>query len=216
MTVIHHCEIHSDASVHGQTWLRDFRRGLLTRRQVHLLDGDTLLAEATQSWVHVGEIEGQLRPMRAPDGLIAAFPVHPEPGGITRLREWQHIEPMDLPDFELELWHGWMDPLGHANHPAYIDWCDEALCRALVDGGHDPTLLVAAGEQVRWRRPALARDRVTVRSRLVGRSARGLVIRHELINLQHGQTHATAMTQRHLLGDPGGSSLERCLRERFA
>ena len=32
----------------------------------------------------------------------------------------------------------WMDPLGHANHPMVVDWCDEATSRWVASVGLDP------------------------------------------------------------------------------
>lgn len=211
MTVLHHRELMLDEEILARTWVHDFRRGTLTRRSAELRVGDVLVAEAIQSWVHVKEQDGDLVPARASNDLIAAFPPHPDPGPVVRLPHWESTQTDSIPDFDFELWHGWMDPLGHANHPAYIDWCDEALCRALASAGHDPTSLVAVGEQVRWREAAVARDRLVVRTRIQGRSDSGVVFLHELLNQRHGRTHATAVTIRRLVNDSNGQKLALAL-----
>jgi acyl-CoA thioesterase FadM len=212
MTVCHHRELRSDTGIVARTWVRDFRRGMLSRRQLQILDGEGLVSDATQSWVHVGESEGELQPCRASDELIAAFPPVVDPGPAARLPPWESMDALILPEFHIEIWHGWMDPMGHANHPVYIDWCDEALARSLSVSGAEPSEVVSVAEQVRWRRAAMAGERVAVKTRAVGHSATGLVLLHELVNLDDGGIHASAVTVRRLNQDSDGSGLESCLR----
>ena len=80
---------------------------------------------------------------------------------------------MQLPAFELECWHAWMDPLGHVNHPAYVDWFDEALFRAMTAAGLEPVKLAPVAERVAFRSGVVERERVTVDTALVGQTAEG-------------------------------------------
>jgi acyl-CoA thioesterase FadM len=61
-----------------------------------------------------------------------------------------------------------MDPLGHTNHPRYVDWADEALSRSLFAAGIDPTGLVPIAERVRFRAGARAIDTITVSGNRLG------------------------------------------------
>ena len=211
MTVSHNRELQGDQQVEARSWIRDFRRGVLCRRQVELWDSVGCVSQATQSWVHVGGSNGVFEPCRAPASLIDAFPVHPNPGSGVCLPAWESSKECVLPEFDLAVWYGWMDPLGHANHPAYIDWCDESIYRALIVHGIDPTKLVAVAEQVRWRIAAMAGDQLVVRSRGLGLAVNGYVIQHELVNRTHGGLHATAFTVRRLIDDETGSHLAQVL-----
>ncbi|MGB5523232.1 MAG: acyl-CoA thioesterase, partial [Polyangiales bacterium] len=84
-------------------------------------------------------------------------------------------------DFQFDMWQTWSDPLAHANHPAYIDWCDEATSRRMLAAGLDPVLLRPIAEQVTFRSAVLPGERVTVRSKRVGRIGSDvIVLKHRL------------------------------------
>lgn len=154
------------------------------------------IASGTQEWVHI-DLEKRT-PVRAPASVVEAFPAHGEDG------------PVELPMFasaegkthvlEFKPWHVDMDPLGHANHPAYVDWCDEATSRVMVEAGIDPLDLVPVAEQVVFRGGVHAGEQVRVETRPVGVTAEGaLALRHR-IRKNDGERAADATTVRALLG----------------
>ncbi|RME22007.1 MAG: acyl-CoA thioesterase [Deltaproteobacteria bacterium] len=178
MTAVHHREVGYGQALRARTWVYDFKRATLTRRQIRLEDDGGPVASCTQQWVHT---DTDLSPVPASPELLAAFPPErPEVPAVT-LPDFQRID--DAPGFGFAFtpWHVWMDPLAHVNHPTYVDFCDESTCRALADAGLDPQGLVPVAEHVRFKSGACAGDEVVVRSRLVGRTARGdAVFRHDI------------------------------------
>lgn len=157
MVVVHHAEAEYGEPVHARTWVRDFRRGLLTTREIRLHGrADRTLAASSQEWVHVSFAvrEGQvvLKPARAQQDLLDAFPDEdhdpaptlPEGARGVRLPDAVHV--LDIP---LRLTE--MDPLGHVNHPAYIDLVDEHTSRLLVAAGIDAVALQPLAEEVRFK-----------------------------------------------------------------
>ncbi len=66
-----------------------------------------------------------------------------------------------------------MDPLAHANHPAYVDWADETVCRAAASGGADPQGVVPVAGTLTWRSGVVAPEPVQVQVTLVGTTADG-------------------------------------------
>ena len=97
------------------------------------------------------------------------------------------------------MWQTWSDPLGHANHPVYVDWCDEMLSRVMTDAGMDPIRLVPVAERVTFKNPVQPGERVNVKSHLAGVASSGeLVTTHEIT--AGGELSATATTIRTLDG----------------
>lgn len=212
MTAVHHRETGHGEPLTARTWVKDFRRGLLTTRECRIVAPDGPIASATQEWVHVRFDHGAdapLKPVRAAPELLAAFePIDPEPS--PALPAWEAIADAPTHDLAFRAWFTWMDPLGHANHPAYVDWCDEATSVALARAGLDPLALRPVAEQVRWKLGVVAPEEVTVRSRLAGRTSAGdAVIAHEVRNAA-GATCATATTVRRL-ADGGTDALVAAL-----
>lgn len=198
MTTVHHGEARYGDVVRGRTWISDFRRGLLTRRQIRLSVGGAPLASATQEWAHVSTKEGVMRASRASAELVADFPVE-EPDDSVQLPEFE-AAPGPEHVFRFELWHTWMDPLAHANHPAYVDWSEEALARLLSAAGGDPVQVQPVAERARWRVGASAPDTVSVTTQALGRTAAGdVVCRHQIAADKTGHA-ATVTTVRRLLG----------------
>jgi acyl-CoA thioesterase FadM len=195
MTVVHHREPRYGEPIEARTWVADFRRGILTRREVRLDGGDGPIAAGSQEWVHVS---GNLRPTRAPPDMLAAFePDDHEPAHL--LPEW---EPAEGPEhaFHLRTWHAWMDPLGHANHPLYLDWCDEATARRLASAGIDPMMLQPVAERIVWKSGIEAEQEVAVTSRLIGRVGDAVVQEH--VVRREGTLAATVTTVRRLAERP--------------
>jgi len=105
--------------------------------------------------------------------------------------------------FALRPWHTWMDPLAHVNHPAYVDWCDEAISVAMADAGLDPISLQPVAEWVKWRSGVKAPDEVEVRTRVLGSTAGGDVVCEHRISTGRDPS-AIALTARRLEnGRPG-------------
>jgi acyl-CoA thioesterase FadM len=172
MRAIHHREASYGEALTLRTQVADHRRDVMMRRETQV-DG---VMDATADWVHIGR-EGS--PQRATPELIAAFPASatapvlaplPEPpAGPAGLAPGMGTGGgTPLPAFIFSPWWTEMDPLGHTNHPRYVDWADEALSRALHAAGIDPTGLVPIAERVRFRAGARAVDTITVSGHRLG------------------------------------------------
>ncbi|MEZ4319688.1 MAG: thioesterase [Myxococcota bacterium] len=172
MTVVHHRETRFGEAVEGSTWVERFRRGMFSTRQIRLGVAGEPLADAIQEWVHVVTDGGQMRAARASDSLLDAFVENPTDEQVV-LPGFQAIDGAPPHTFRFTAWFTWMDPLNHANHPAYVDFCDEAISRVLHRAGLDPIELVPVAEQVRFKNGVLAMEEVTVTTTLVGRTDAG-------------------------------------------
>lgn len=195
MTAVHHREIAYGQRLRARTWVHDFKRDTLTRRQIRLSDAQGPVAACTQQWAHV---DASLRPARAPASLLAALPVERPDEPSIELPPTAEALDGPVHRFAFQPWHTWMDPLAHVNHPAYVDFCDEGTCRALVAAGVDPQGLVPVAEQVAFKVGALAGQQVEVRTRVVGRTAGGdVILSHEIAG---DAPFARATTVRRLAG----------------
>jgi acyl-CoA thioesterase FadM len=191
MTVRHALEPYYGEALRGRSWIS---------RMVSEERGP--VASARQEWVHVS---ASLEPTRGSASLLAAFPIEADleeiddPLAPVLPEIAERVENAPTHTFELEAWWTWMDPLDHANHPAYLDWCDEALCRLLHARGIAPVRLAPVAEEITYRAGAEGGQRVRVESRLVGRTlARDAVIAHKIFA---GEVlSATATTVRRLHG----------------
>jgi len=214
MTVRHAQEPYYGESLTGTTWVSRMRRELFSTREVRIVSHERgAIASARQEWVHVS---AAMVPTRAPKTLIDAFlPESPEgqsleavlpaitepfvagfPGGKA--------ETSATLTFDFDAWWTWMDPLDHANHPAYVDWCDEALSRAIAAKGLDPVRLQPAAEEVTFRFGVRGGQRVSVRSHALGFDANGnLGVAHRIYALlPEGEVlAANATTFRRLCGE---------------
>lgn len=190
MTVRHHREARYGEEVRGETWIRSFRRGLLCEREIRLQASGTPLADATQEWAHVAHTDGGLKAARASDTLVAEFPVEDVGEGV-QLPVYAPVAGAPTHTLRFRAWHTWMDPLAHANHPAYVDWADEAVGVLLDRAGIDPILTRPVAERVRYRAGIRAPEEVTVTTELVGRTADG-----DVVTLHHvaGATTGPAAT----------------------
>jgi acyl-CoA thioesterase FadM len=194
MTVRHHRQLSASDDPFAQTWVRDFRRGIISRREIRLLVGAEVVVATTQQWVHIS-IE-KMAPSRASDEMIASFSPHDFGGAPVSLPAFQ---PATGPSWQLTFpcWHSWMDVLGHVNHPTYVDWCDEAIMQRLAALGADPQGLIPVAEDVRFRRGVQADEVVTVTSQLIGVIDRDAVIEHTISTTTAA---ASATTVRRLSG----------------
>ncbi len=198
MTVVHHREATYGEDTRARTWVGRFRRDTISTREVRLLGDDGVVAAATQEWVHVN---AQLKPTRAGPELVSCFPSYdgdPSP----ELPEYEDL-PGATHTFRLGCWYTWMDPLGHVNHPVYVDWCDECISRAMVQAGLDPIALQPVAERLTFRAGIRAPEEAVVEARRVGRTAAGdLVLAHRVLDAG-GTPCADGTTVRRLAGaDP--------------
>jgi acyl-CoA thioester hydrolase len=180
MVVVHHREAVFGDPIRARTWVSTFRRGMFSDREIRLssttADGARPLASATQQWVYVAAPE--LKPSRAPEEMVASF----DPGDLPG-DERPALPPIEAPAPEatfraaLETWFTAMDPLAHANHPAYVDWADEALSRWMARAGVDPHGLVPVAEEVVFRSGIVAPEPARVELSRVGQTAGAAVLR---------------------------------------
>ncbi len=199
MTVVHHAEVPSGPPLHARTWVSSFQRGMFTNRQIRLTVHGRPLASATQRWVFVAMPD--LRPARAPEELVAAFELHELEPDVA-LPEVAEPREGSSHRFGFDVWHTWMDPLDHANHPAYVDWIDEALSRRLVAAGVPAEQLRAVGESVTYRAGVPAGARVEVTSKLAGITATGACVIEHRIGGPDEQVYAEATSVRTLVDAP--------------
>lgn len=177
MTVQHDAETPYGAVLDTQTWVSRLRRRTLCTREVRVRTGGQRVAAATQEWVHV---DGDtFKPKQASVETAAAFPETDVEPSVT-MPAFDEL-PGAEDELVFDMWQTWSDPLAHANHPAYIDWCDEATSRRMLASGIDPVLLRPVAEQVAFRSSVLPGERVTVRTKRVGVVDRhAVVLRHHL------------------------------------
>lgn len=202
MCVVHHREtIYGEALV-GTTWPSRFRRGMFFRRECRVRSPRGPVASATQEWVHVSS---SLELVKCSDALASAFPVeeHEPP---MELPSFERIEGRPPHRFELTCWHTWMDPLGHVNHPAYVDFADEATSRAMVEAGLDPVLLSPVAEEAVFKSGVRAGDRVAIDTRVIGRATDGSAVLEHAIGAGD-RSSARVIAIRRLAGEEGDSAL---------
>lgn len=216
MCVVHHRETMYGDELVGRTWVSRFRREMLSTREVRIdgVDGGRVVT-ATQEWAHVS---AALVPTRAPATLTAAFPAetHDDPGAALpalaeplALRHESGAHGSGAPwRTELEIWELWADPLGHVNHPVYVDFCDEALSRMLRARGEPAAALVPIAEEVHFRGGVEPRDHVVVETEPRGWTATGDAVLHHRVTVGE-RLAATATTVRRLFGEAGRSTLIR-------
>ena len=177
MVVVHEAEIPYGEVLDATTWVSRLRRRTLSTREVRLLAAGELVAAATQDWVHVDS--QTFKPKQGTKETAAAFPaVDVEPS--VRMPKFEE-RPGGQSVFQFQMWQTWADPLAHANHPAYIDWCDEAISRRMVEARIEPSLLRPVAEQVTFRDSVLPGEQVTVRTERVGVfGENAVVLKHDL------------------------------------
>jgi acyl-CoA thioesterase FadM len=186
MTVRHAREPHYGEPLTGRTWISRTRREMFSTREVRLVSDERgPIASARQQWVHVS---ATLAPTRWGASIQASFPVEapdtlpPDPLAPELPERIEHAHEAPTHSFELDAWWTWMDPLDHANHPAYVDWCDEALSRLLHARGIAPLALAPIAEEFTFRAGVTGGQRVRVESRFSGiATGGGAVIDHRIL-----------------------------------
>lgn len=198
MTLLHGAEAPYGVVLDAQTWVSRLRRRTLSTREVRVRNAGELVAAATQEWVHV-DFETQ-KPKQGSEETAAAFPpTEREPSvEMPRFEELPGAEH----EFSLDMWQIWSDPLAHANHPAYIDWCDEGTSRRMLAANLDPVLLRPIAEQVTFRSSVLPGEQVRVRTKRIGVIDSGAVVLKHHLETERG-TAADALSVRALA--EGGS-----------
>ncbi len=208
-TTTHAREARYGEPVRARTCISDFRRGLLTTRQVFLEGADGPIAQTSQEWAHVQLGPNGMRPARAAPELLAAFPIRPDVPD-TDLPAFDEITGAREHTLSFRCWHTWMDPLDHVNHPAYVDFCDEAISVAMAEAGLRPLDLQPIAERVKWRLGVEAPAHVEVTTQVCGLTADGDVVCAHRI-LAGRELAALAWTVRRL-ADGGGAALAYALR----
>ncbi|HJN75779.1 MAG TPA: acyl-CoA thioesterase [Myxococcota bacterium] len=198
MTTRHEGRIRYGDDLLVVTWLRDFRRRILTKREIRLYRGDELAAETTQQWAHVAKTPSGMAPAPATDALIDAFHARDDLGPVVDLPALETREEHEPHTFSFQCWRTWMDPLGHANHPAYLDWCDEAVARmALARGASE---VIAYAERVHWKGAVVAGEQVHIETTPVGKTRCGASVLRHVIRTD-AELKARATTIRRFLHD---------------
>lgn len=197
MTVVHHRETAFGEPLTGISWVKRTRRGTFSTREVRLESDGAGVASGTQEWAHLG-VGG---PCRMPDAMHADLGELDE-GGIE-LPAFEERAGAGF-EFEFDVWETWMDPVGHVNHPQYVDFCDEGLSRRLRAAGVDPLGLVPIAESATYRAQVVARERARVTSQVVGVTAEGAVVLDHRIGTEANPRTTDVRTVRTHRDDPVG------------
>lgn len=174
MTVRHRTEIQFGEDVAAETWISSFERDIFSNRQIRIGVAGTDVVRADQRWVHVRLPD--LRPVRASAELKAALGRLGEPVDLELPSTDRAVDRPRRFATTFETWHSQMDPLAHANHPAYVDWLDEAWCRWLAKNDLDPQQSLAIAESVTYRAGVVAPEVVEVELVATGTTASGAVV----------------------------------------
>jgi acyl-CoA thioesterase FadM len=210
MTARHRLEATYGELLHATTWVSRMRREMFSTREIRVRSARGEVASATQEWVHVSD---SLEPVRGSRALLDAFPAEVGLGdaSIELPPAATHLDPHVPHVHRFRAWWTWMDPLDHVNHPAYVDFCDEAVSVAAKRAGLSPLLIVPVAEHATFRSGVVADEEVTVESVARGWTADGAaVIAHRI--LVGERLCATATTVRRLLGETGPSALAAAVR----
>ncbi len=196
MVVMHAAEAAYGDVLDTTTWVSRLRRRTLSTREVRVRAGGELVAAATQEWVHVDS--ETFKPKQGSEESAAAFPAIDVEPSVKMPTFDEH--PGEQSVFRFQMWQTWADPLAHANHPAYIDWCDEAASRRMVEAGINPTCLRPVAEQVTFRDSVLPGEQVTVKTKRVGTFGQNAVVLKHLLETSRGSA-AEATTIRTLASE---------------
>lgn len=206
MTVVHHHESLFGEPLEGISWVRRTRRGTLSTREVRLVDRHGPVASGTQEWAHLTPSG----PGRMPEAMERDLGTHDEGGIELPDLEAAPIDPVRTFGFDFEVWETWSDPIGHVNHPQYVDFCDESLSRHMRERGLDPLELVPVAEKLTFRAEIRPRAKVSVRSALVAELPDGALVFDHRIGTETTDRAADARTIRRALSD--GEAFARAFR----
>lgn len=198
MSVVHDRETGYGEELRAKTWVSRFRRRTLNTREIRIFSDQGPLCAATQDWAHVG---ADKKPIQASVEVASAYPEY-DGGPSAKMPEYEKTAGGET-EFSFQMWHTWGDPLGHANHPAYVDWCDESVCRVMNGAGLDPVLLRPVAEQITFKQSVHGGETAVVKTSRRGRTTQGAVVFAHRIELENGDCSADAVTIRTLAdGDP--------------
>lgn len=184
MSVLHHEPIRYGPVHTVATWVRRMRRRMLCTRELRMFQDGKLAVSATQEWVHVSESGGVIKPMRGSDELCSSFEAIDE--GVSVELTTNNTTPAlrTLEPMPVVPWHSWMDPLGHVNHPTYLDFIDEALFREAKTAGRPPHTLLPLCEKLTYFSGLSAGDKALVTTEVLAGNfaidASELNTRHEI------------------------------------
>ncbi len=198
MTTRHRREVREAEALRGVTWVSRARRDMLFTREVRLFTDaeDEPLATATQEWALLTRA---LEPTRASQAMYDAFTIT-EGFPSTELPTVQAHASAWRFTHTFTTWHLWMDPHGHVNHPAYVDYCDESVSRAVARAGLDAQRLRPVAETVHFKAAIGPEAQVQVETTLVGTVGDAGAFAHRIV--VDGKLSATATTVRALDGGP--------------
>jgi acyl-CoA thioesterase FadM len=162
---------------------------------VRLFSGAELVAAASQEWAYLSRA---LEPIRAGADIYSAF-VREEGYPSVELPGHAPLPAQPVHHFAFRTWHSWMDPFGHVNHPAYVDFCDEATSRVLAKAGLPALQLSPLAESVHFRAAIGADEDVVVDAQLLGSVGDDAVLLGHRIVVGE-KVCATAKTVRRLIG----------------
>ena len=204
MSVVHAREALYGERLSGRTWVSRMRREMFSTREVRITSERGPLAAARQEWVHVAAVDNVLEPARGSRALLDAFAPETAPEGDDSPALAAIVTPIaaHAPHvLELDAFYTAMDPLDHANHPAYVDWSDEALSRALAAAGLAPIALAPVAEEATFKSGVTGGERARVET-----SARGLTAGNHLVCdhriVAGGRACASVTTVRRLIDRP--------------
>jgi acyl-CoA thioesterase FadM len=211
MVMRHDGELRYGEGLVAETWVRTFERGLISHREIALRSTDGRdVARSSQEWVHVrfeSSTAGiSLRPARASGELVSAFVIEdhdapPSMPSVARSSQGPAFT-MTLPLRFVE-----MDPLGHLNHPAYVDLADEHVSALLHQHGVDPSKMSAAAEHVTFRTGLIAPGPVRLETRCVGTTGEGEHVLSVRMFDTSERLAAEVTLVRRLVGDPAALGL---------
>lgn len=197
-TVVHHRELRIGEPVRLRTWISSFQRGVMTTREVRLDTAGVPVASISQRWVHVSR---EKQAVRAPAALIEDFAPAPDPDDPSVQFPAFEVERSDVVhELEFECWHTRMDPIGHANHPAYVQWCDEAVARIQHAKGRSVHAIPVA-EWVKFSAEITAPQRLRVLTSVLGTHTDGLVTEHRICDEQGNVAAQAKLIRRPVDGD---------------
>lgn len=194
MNVVHHRELEYGEHILARTWIWNVRRATLCTREVRLIGTQGPIASATQEWVHVNATN--LTPTRGTQELVDAFHIYESPGeSQVTLPTWTPL-PGAPRTFSFDVWHTWMDTLGHVNHPDYLAWCDEAIAREISLGGFASESVRPVAESLRFRSSVNAGNHIHIETRRKGLTESGAIVFDHRIRKGHNEICAEATTIR--------------------
>jgi acyl-CoA thioesterase FadM len=179
MTVQHRRRVAYGERIRARTWIASARRGTLFTREIRLWSPQGPVAAVSQRWAHVAwDGPDAVRVCPAAPELLAAMSPVEGLGGLDAVKVPAVQREAGGARFgrTVQVWHTWMDPIGHVNHPAYLDFLEETLCDWVYARGGDPQRIEPISERIRFRQAATAPQEIRAELELVGRTSSGALV----------------------------------------